>query len=182
MVAKWRNHVVPREQPLRHTPVVGVGVSVAATVQSQAGGVFVNLKNHIAVGLDVVQCFTAFVHGVAVNLITVHVRHVAGVDATLHRLQPIGVLQALGHKHVALRQQAPLQFRRGGLFICRAHVSPQNAAAFNAGVAFDVHARARLGGRWHIHALAHAIKLDAVVCTADAVFFVATKKQRHTSV
>ena len=182
MVAKRRNHGEPGEQPLGDSPVKTVGLAHATAIQAHAKRGLFDFKHHIAIGLDVVERLDALVHRVRVHFIAVHIRHVRGVNAPLHGLQVTGILKALGDEHMAVWQGAPLQFGRLGHFVGRPHVGPDDAAALHAGVAFDVHVRTGFGVGGDVHTLAIAVELDAVVGAADAVFFVAAKVKRHTSV
>ena len=182
VVAKRWDQGVPREQPLRDAPVVAVGLTHSAAQQGHAKFGFFDVEHHVAVGLDVVQRLDTPVHGVGGHVHAVHIRHVGGVNAALHGLQVIGALPALGHKHMAGWQRAPLHLGLSGLMLGRPHISPDHATALDAGVAHDLHLLAHLRRRGHIHAVAQAIEFDAVVRAANALFFVATKKQRHAAV
>ena len=189
MVTERRDQREPRKQPLRHAPVVGVRVTHAATEQREPGGIFLDGEHHIAVGLDVVERLASPMHRIGVDLVAMYVRHMRGVDAALHRLQIIALLNALGDEHVFCGQTAPFHLRRRGLFIRRAHVRPDHATALDAWVSRDPHAGAHLRGglgrsvlvRGHFEALAIAIEFQSVIGAADAVLFVAPKVERHAA-
>ena len=80
------------------------------------------------------------------------------------------------------RQRAPLKVRRSRLLVRRAHVAPEQAAQFNAGVALDVHVGTGLRRNGDVHASAISVKFDAVVSTANAIFLIAAEVQRHAAV
>jgi hypothetical protein len=148
----------------------------------QAEGSVLNLENHIAVGLDVVVGLRALVHRVLVHLVAVDVGHVAGVDAALHRLQIVALLQTLRDEYVAFRQGAPLDLGRLGLLVLRSHIGPDDAGALDAGISLDPHFLARLRRRRHVDAPAIARELEAVVGAPDAVFLVAAEVERSAAV
>jgi hypothetical protein len=182
VVAKGRDQGEPGEQPLGHPPVVTVRLAVAPPEQRQAEGILLDFEDDIAVGLDVVQRFHALVHRIGVDLVTVHVGHVGGVDAALHGLQVAAGLHALGHEDTVRGQKAPFELRGRRLPVGRPHVRPDDAAALYAGIALDMHVRAGLGRRGNLHATAVSVELDTVVGAADPVFLVAAEIQRDAPV
>ena len=112
-------------------------------------------------------------------------RDVAGIDAALHRLQPVRFLQPLRREAAVGRHHGELPLRQRRLLLRRAHVGPQHAAALDQriGLQFDLLAEAALGrlGR-HLDALAGVVVLPAVVRAAQPVLLVAAEPQRHAAV
>jgi len=180
--AEWRDQREPREQPLGDAPVIRIRFAVAAAVQRQAERVLLDVEHDVAVGLDVVVGLGALTQRIDIDLVAVHVRHVAGVDAAFHGLQVIGFLQPPGHVDMAFRQAAPLHLGQAGLGLGRPHVGPDDGTALDARIGLDAHAAAALRRRRHIHAFAQAVELQAVIGAADAVLFVAAEVQRHAAV
>ena len=83
---------------------------------------------------------------------------------------------------MAFGKRAPFKFRWFRHLFEGPHVRPDNSASFNAGVAFDVSVGAGLRVRGHIHALTVSVKLDAVISTSNAIFFVTPKIEGHPPV
>ncbi len=112
-------------------------------------------------------------------------RDVAGVDAALHRLQPVRFLQPLRHEAAVGRHHGEFPFRQRWLLFRRTHVGPQDAAALDQriGLQLDLLAEAALGrlGR-HLDALAGVVVFPAVVGAAQPVLLVAAEPQRHAAV
>ncbi len=182
VVAERRDQREPGEQPLRHAPIVGVRLAVAAAVERQPEIGLLDLENDVAVGLDVVVGLRALVHRVLVDLVAMHVGYVAGVDAAFHGLQVVGFLQPLGHEHVARRQAAPFDLRRRRLLVLRPHIGPDHAGPLDARIGLDAHQLAGLRRRRHVDAAAVAGEFEPVVGAADAVLLVAAEEQRSAAV
>ena len=72
-------------------------------------------------------------------------RDVAGIDAALHRLQPVALLQALGDEGLLGRDGGEFPFRQRRLLIGRAHIGPQHRPALHqrVGLELDLAGRSR---------------------------------------
>ena len=182
MITERRNQREPRKNPLRDAPVIAVNIAITSPVQRKAERIFLDIKHHITIGLDVVERLDALMHRIDIDFIFVHVRNVRRIDAALHRLQIIALLQTLRHEHLAFRQRAPFHLGRGRLLVGRTHVGPHDAAAFDARVGLDAHALGNVRRRRHVHASARTVKFKAVIRTANAALLVATEEQRHAAV
>ena len=55
----------------------------------------------------------------------------AGIDAALHRLQPVAVLQPLRGEGLLRRHAGEFEFRQAGLMFRRPHIGPQHAATLH---------------------------------------------------
>jgi hypothetical protein len=106
----------------------------------------------------------------------------AGVDPALHGLQIAALLQALGNEDVSSRQGAPLDFRRSGLLVLRAHIGPHDAPALDARIGLDAHALAGLRRRRHVHAFPMTVELQPMIGAAEAVLLVAAEIERRAAV
>jgi hypothetical protein len=73
VLAEWRNQREPWKQPLRHAPVIRIRFAVAPPVYGQTERFLLNLKNHIAIGLDIVERLDTLVHGICIDFIAMHV-------------------------------------------------------------------------------------------------------------
>lgn len=121
-------------------------------------------------------------HRVVVHLETVHIGHVAGIDAALHGLEVVALLQALGDEHVACRQGAPLDLRRGRHLVVRPHIGPHDPGSLDAGIGLDAHLLAKVRRRGNVDAFAGAGEFQAVIGAADAVLLVAAEIERDAAV
>src|SRR6185312_10112380 len=104
------------------------------------------------------------------------------VDAPLQRLQPIVLLQPLGSVALAAWNHDEFPFRQRRLLLRRTHIGPQDAAALDQGIGFqlDLLAKAaflRLG--WNIQAFAFHVELPAMIGTANAALLIAAEPKRN---
>ena len=109
---------------------------------------------------------------------------VARIDATLHRLQPVALLQALGDEALLRRDRGELPFRQRRLVLLGPHIGPQHAAALDQriGRELDLPGEAAfLGLGGNLDALPGEIELPAVIGAAQAAFLVAPEPQRHAA-
>jgi hypothetical protein len=182
VLAEGRYQREPRKQPLGNAPIPGIRFAIAAAVEGQAEIRFLDLEDHIAVGLDVVVGLGALVHRIVVHLETVHVGDMAGVDPALHGLQIAALLQALGNEDVSSRQGAPLDLRRSGLLLLRAHIGPHDARALDARIGLEAHALAGLRRGRHVHAFPMPVEFQPMIGAAEAVLLVAAEIERRAAV
>ena len=111
-------------------------------------------------------------------------RDVAGIDAALHRLEVVALLQPLGVVAMRRRQRRPFEFRERRLQLGRPHVGPQDSAALDQriGLQLDLLAEAAFGRlRRHLDALAGVVVFPAVIGAAQPVVLVAAEPQRHAA-
>ena len=79
----------------------------------------------------------------------------------------------------------PFVIRRRGLLVLGAHVAPDDAAAFKAGIGLDLHARLQRTSRRlrrHVGAIAMTVKFPAMINAAQTTLFVAPKEHRRAPV
>ena len=111
-------------------------------------------------------------------------RHVAGIDAAFHRLQPVAVLQPLRRVGLLRRHHGELEFRQPRLMLRRPHVGPQHAAPLDQRIGAQPDHRAEaalLRLRRNLHALAGHVVFPAVIRAAQPAFLVAAEPQRHAA-
>ena len=109
---------------------------------------------------------------------------VARVDASLHGLGPVALLQPLGGDPLALGQQRPFELGQLGLQVRRPHVHPHDAASCDGGVGgnSDLVLEVALGGlRGHVHAAAFNVELPAVVDAPEPRLFVPAEKEARAA-
>ena len=122
--------------------------------------------------------------GVCSEFAAVQPRDMAGVNASLHSLEVIVLLNAFAYIAMRIGDRSPLVLRQWGLQIGRTHVSPNHATPLKARVCIQLDSFAQFAGfglGWNFYALACDVKLPAVVRTANAPFFIAAKPKRHAS-
>ena len=149
----------------------------------QPAGGFDDLEFRLLVAL-VVRALGVAVQRIAVHVAGVQERDVAGVDAALHRLQIVALLQPLGVVAMRGRQHRPFELRQRRLQFRRPHVGPQNPAALDQriGLQLDLAAEAAFGRlRRHLDALAGVVVFPAVIGAAQPVVLVAAEPQRHAA-
>ncbi len=102
------------------------------------------------------------------------------VDAALEGLQPVALLPDLGHRALLGCNLRPLEERRVGLLVGRAHVGEHQARDLVGRVGLNAHlvSEIRLGwlGR-HVNALPVDVELPAVIDAAEAALFVAAEPE-----
>ncbi len=111
-------------------------------------------------------------------------RHVARIDAALHRLQPVRFLHPLGDEALGIGNGGELPFRQRRLHLRRAHIGPQNAAALDQRIGLELDPLAEaafLRLRRHLDALPGHVVFPAVIGTAQAGLLVAAEPQRHAA-
>ena len=111
-------------------------------------------------------------------------RHVARIDAALHRLQPVRFLQPLGDEALLGGHRGKLPLRQRRLLIGRPHIGPQHRTEFHQRIRRQLDLLAEAGfdrfGR-HLGALAGDVVLPAMIRAAQAAFLVAAEPQRHAA-
>ena len=109
---------------------------------------------------------------------------VAGIDAALHRLQPVAVLQPLRRVGLLRRHHGELEFGQSRLVFGWPHVGPQHAATLDQRIRTQPDHRAEsapLRLRRDLHALSGHVVFPAVIRTAQPAFLVAAEPQRHAA-
>src|SRR6266481_1405981 len=111
--------------------------------------------------------------------------HMARVDASLHGLQPIAFLKALGDEALLGGDSGELPFRQRRLLLGRPHISPQHRPALHQGIGFELDllaeaALARLRG--NVDALAGHVVFPAMIGAAQAGLFVTREPERNPAV
>src|SRR6516225_9284660 len=110
-----------------------------------------------------------------------HISDVAGVDATLHGLQIVALLQPLRDEDMAYWQIAPFDAGWRRFLFLQPHKRPDDAGAFDAGITFDPHRGAGLRRGRHVHAVAEAVEFEAVIGAADSVLLVSAEVERSAA-
>ena len=108
----------------------------------------------------------------------------AGIDAALHRLQPVGVLQPLRCIGLFRRHRRELEFWQPRLVLRLSHIGPQHAAALDQRIGAQLDHRAEptlLRLRRNLHALPGHVVFPAMVRTAQPALLIATEPQRHAA-
>ena len=183
VVAVGRHHRVPGHDPLGDAPVVVAVLGVAARGDEQAAGGFHDLELRLLVAL-VVRALGVAVQRIGVHVVAVQERDVARIDAALHRLQVVALLQPLAVVAMRGRQHRPFELRQRRLQLGRPHVGPEDPAALDQriGLQLDLLAEAALGRlRRHLDALAGVVVFPAVIGAAQPVVLVAPEPQRHAA-
>ena len=178
MRAGGRHQREPREDPLRDAPIPGIVLALAAPENGHARAGLLHGELHVRIGLDVLLAGGVHVQGVALELVAVDERHMRGVDAALHCLQIVALLLPPGNVAVRLRDGAPLERRRRGLELRRAHVGPHQTAALDARVRLDGDLARGLRLRRKVHALAVHVVFPAMVRAAQAALLVPPEEKR----
>ena len=140
-------------------------------------GEFDDLKLRLLVGL-IMRAFGVAVQRVAVHVAGVQERDVAGIDAALHRLEVVAFLQPLGVVAVRRRQRGPFELRQWRLQLRRTHIGPQDPAAFDQRIGFQLDLLAEAAFRWlrwHLNALARVVVFPAVIGAAQPIVLVPAK-------
>src|SRR5579875_599725 len=105
-----------------------------------------------------------------------------GVEPAFERLQPVAILEGL--RDVAMRRgyARPFEIGRAGLMLLGSHIGPDDAAALDRRIGFDLDAVLHRAGRRlarQIDTSARRIELPAVIDAAQAAFLVAAEEQRR---
>src|ERR1700752_1787705 len=108
-----------------------------------------------------------------------------GVETAFEGLQPIALLDDLGHMPVCLRHLSPGELWSGRHALGRPEIGPHDPAELDRRIGGDVDLVAKLvlfGLVELVDASAGDIELPAVVRAAQPAFLVAAKKQRGAAV
>ena len=185
MIAARRDHGEARHHPLGDPPIIMSGLGVAARADIEAAGALDDLEIGLRVGEIVLVALGALEQRIGIEIAAVQEGDVAGIDAALHRLQPVGFLQPLRDEALLARHGGEFPFRQRRLLVRRAHIGPQHAAALDQRIGGELDLlgeAALLRLRRHIHALAGHVVFPAVIGAAQAAFLVAAEPQRHAAV
>jgi hypothetical protein len=181
MPAARRNHGEGRHDVLGDAPVVLVVLGIAARPDIKAAVAFDHLEHRLHVAHVVFVALGAAEQRVGGHVGAMQPRHVTGIDAALHRLQPIALLQALRHEALAGGYQRELPLRQRRRSLRRPHIGPQHAALLDEGVGFQLDAFGKAAFRRlrrHFDALPGDVELPAMIRAAQAAFLVASEPQR----
>jgi len=106
------------------------GLGVPPRRDEQAARGFDDLELRLLIGL-VMRALGVAMERIAVHVAGVQERDVARIDAALHGLEVVALLQPLGVVAMRRRQRRPLEFREWRLQLGRAHIGPQDSAALD---------------------------------------------------
>ncbi len=185
MVAARRDHGEAGHHPGRDAPVVVAVLGVAPRADIEPAGLLHDLEIRLHVGEVVFVALGALEQRVGAEVAAMQKRDVAGIDAALHGLQPVALLQALGDEGLLGGDGGEFPFRQRRLLIGRAHIGPQHRPALHqrVGLELDLAAEAaldRLGG--DVGALPGHVVFPAVIGAAQPPFLVAAEPERHAAV
>ena len=117
---------------------------------------------------------------IGVEIAAVEERDMAGIDAALHRLQPVGLLEPFAREPPARRHGDEFPFGHRRLRLGRSHKGPENAAALDERIGPEPDLADQPGllrfGR-HVDALAGHVVFPAVIGTAQPTFLVASEPE-----
>ena len=105
-----------------------------------------------------------------------------GINASFQALEPVALLNDLGHVAMCLGHLRPGEIGRRRLQLRWSHVGPENAADFHCRVGRGTNLLLEMqffGLVHHVDTAALNVELPAVVDTAQATRFIAAKKQRY---
>ena len=131
MIGARRDHGEGRHHPGRDAPVVVAVLGVAAGADVEAAGLLHHLEVRLHVGEIVFVALGALEQRIGAEISAVQEGDVARIDAALHCLQPVAVLQALGDEGLLGRNNCEFPFRQWRLLVRRAHIGPQHRAALH---------------------------------------------------
>src|SRR2546426_2803268 len=105
-----------------------------------------------------------------------------GINASFQGLEPVALLNHLGHVAMRLRDLGPGELGERRLQLRWSHVGPENPADFHHGIGRGTHLIFEMQFFWlvyHIDTAAIHIELPPVIHAAQATLLVAAKKQRY---
>ncbi len=185
MIAARGNARVAGHDPRRDAPVILVILGVATRADEQPALVVHHFEDRREILHVVLVAGRALEQRIAGEVAAVQEGHVARIDAAFHGLQPVALLDALGHERLVERHRAELVLGLRGLLFRRTHVGPQHAALFDQRIGLQLDLLGVAGflrlGR-DVHALAGHVELPAVIGAAQAAFLVAAEPQRDAAV
>ena len=121
---------------------------------------------------------------VLVDVVAVQPGDVARIDAALHGLQPVALLDALGDEALLRRHHREFPLRQRRRVLRRAHIGPQDAAALDQRIGFELDLLGEAAFLWlrrHLDALPSEVELPAVIGAAQSAFLVAAEPKRDAA-
>ncbi len=182
VAAARRDHGEARQHILGDAPVVIAVLGIAPRTDVEAAGALHHLEHRAGVIEIVLVAPGAPEQRIGIDVAAMQERHMAGIDAAFHRLQPVAFLDALRHEALRVRHQREFPFRQGRPALRRPEMGPQHAATLDQriGLELDPFGEAALHRlRRHLHALAVDVELPAVIGAAQPAFLVAAEPQRR---
>ncbi len=184
MVGARRDHGEGRHHPGGDAPVIVAVLGVAAGADEEPAGLLHDLEMRPHVAEIVFIALGALEQRVGAEVAAMQEGDVARIDAALHGLHPVAVLQPLGDEGLLGRNGGELPLRQRRLLLGRAHIGPQHRPALHQriGLELDLLAEAglgRLGG--NVDALAGRVVFPAMVGAAQPVLLVAAEPQRDAA-
>ena len=138
MIAARRDHGEARHHPGRDAPVVVAVLGVAARADIEPARLLHDLEIRLHVGEVVLIALGALEQRVGAEVAAMQERDVAGIDAALHGLQPVALLQALGDEGLLGGDGGEFPFRQRRLLLGRAHIGPQHRPALHQRIGLEL--------------------------------------------
>ncbi len=180
-----RDHGEGRQHPLGDAPVVVAILGIAPRTDVKTAGTLDHLEHRLRIAEVVLIAFGALEQRIGADIGAVQKGDMAGVDAPLHRLQPVALLQPLGHEPLLARDQRELPLGQRRPPFRRSHVGPQHPATLDQRVRpdFDLLGEATLLGLGgNLHALPGHVELPAVIGATQPALLVTAEPQRCAAV
>src|SRR6266571_8524756 len=105
-----------------------------------------------------------------------------GINASFQALEPVALLNHLGHMAMRRRHLGPGELGERWLQLRWSHVGPDNAADFHCGIRRGTNLVLEIQLFWlvhHIDTVTVNVELPPVIDAAQATLLVAAKKQRY---
>src|SRR6266478_5154378 len=185
MIAARGDHGEARHHPRRNAPIVIAVLGVAPGADIESAWLLHDLKIGLNVGEVVFIALGALEQRIGPEVAAMQEGHMARVDASLHGLQPIAFLKALGDEALLGGNGGELPFRQRRLLLGRPHISPQHRPALHQGIGFelDLLAEATLARlRGNVDTLAGHVVFPAMIGAAQAGLFVTREPERNPAV